>query len=130
MFESRRPFPLEPVKKRQKSPNPGELSSMLATLCSYEERFGPHHPQTLILMTQLGVAYSLAGQPDRARVLLERAVRDLARYIGPDCDARLQAMTALRDLYSAECGFERAGAIHREDINCEYPPLGKFIFNS
>jgi hypothetical protein len=92
MFESRRPSSPEPLTKRQKSPNPCELSSMLATLCSYENRFGPYHPQTLILMAQLGIAYWLAGQFNHARRLLERAVRDLARNVGRDCDARLQAM--------------------------------------
>jgi hypothetical protein len=142
MFESRRPSSMEPGPKNPKSPHPRDLPSMLATLCSYENQFGPRHPATLILMTQLGLAYWLSGQTDRARVLLESAVRDLGRYIGPDCDTRLQAMKALRDLYSAECDFDRAEAIQRElswshrgmeedeEANCEYSPLGKFIFHS
>lgn len=71
---------------------------MLATLCSYEDRFGPHHPQTLILMAQLGVAYWQAGRADLARPLLVNSVRDLAQHVGKDNASRLQAMAALRDL--------------------------------
>jgi hypothetical protein len=143
MFESRRRSSPEPDKERQESANPCALPSMLATLCSYENRFGPYHLQTLILMTQLGVAYWQAGQSDHARPLLEMAARDLARNFGRDCEARLQALTALRDLYSSECDFDRAEAIERElcvrqarmetneeGVNCEYSPLGKFIFHS
>jgi hypothetical protein len=143
MFESRRPSSMELSQKRPKSPTPDELLSMLATLCSYEARFGPNHPYTLILTTHLGGAYWRAGRSDRARVLLERAVRDLARYVGRDCDSRLQAMVALRHLYSSECDFERADAIRRElwacqaavetneeGVNCGYSPPGKFIFHS
>ncbi len=114
MFESCRPSSPEHAKKCRKSPNSCDLPSMLATLCSYEDRFGRYHSQTLILMTQLGVAYWQAGQFDRARPLLERAARDLARNFGRECDARLQALTALQDLYSTECDFDRAEAIRRE----------------
>ncbi len=134
---------MEPIKKRQKSPKPCELSSMLATLCSYEERFGPYHPQTLILMAQLGVAYWQAGQSDHARPLLERAARDLARKFGRDCEAQLRVLTALRNLYSTERDSDQAAVIRRElcelqkrmdinekDAHSEYSPLGKFIFHS
>jgi hypothetical protein len=143
MFESRRPSSLEPVTKRHKSPNPCELSGMLATLCSYEDRFGAYHPQTLILMAQLGIAYWRAGQFNHARPLLERAIWDLAHNVGWDCDARLQALAALRNLYSADCDFERAEAIQQElcacqrgtktdeeDANCEDSRRGKFIFHA
>jgi hypothetical protein len=115
---------------------------MLATLCSYEDRFCPCHPQTLILMTRLGITYWQVGQFDYARPLLETAVRDLGRKVGRDCEARLQAMTVLRDLFSAECDFERASAIERElvgqqegmkmdeeGIDFEYSSLGKFILS-
>lgn len=87
---------------------------MLATLCSCEDRFGRYHPQTLLLMTQLGVAYWQAGQSDHAPPLLERAARDLARNFGRECEPRLQALTGLRDLYFAEGDFDRAEAIRRE----------------
>jgi hypothetical protein len=112
---------------------------MLATLCSHENRFGPYHPQTMILMARLGVAYWQAGQFNHAE---ERSIRDLGGNVGRDCNARLQAMAALENLYAADCDFERAEAIQRElrasvgmetnkeGVNCEYSPLGKFIFRS
>jgi hypothetical protein len=37
--------------------DPNEIPSMLATLCSYECLFGPYHPQTLRLLTEVAVAY-------------------------------------------------------------------------
>jgi hypothetical protein len=55
---------------------------MVATLCCYENQFGPYHPITLRLMTEVGVEYARQGELDKARSLLERAVRDLARFLG------------------------------------------------
>ena len=74
-----------------------ELPSMLATLCSYENCFGPYHPQTLRLMTMVALALWQAGEP-QARPLLERAIRDLGRHLETDRELRLRAIAALRDL--------------------------------
>ena len=68
-----------------------DLPSMLSTLCSYENLFGPYHPQTLHLMVGAGLAFWHYGECTYARPLLERAVRDLGRYLGREHEARLSA---------------------------------------
>ena len=42
-------------------PEHQEISSMVATLCCYEERFGPYHPITLRLMTERGDSVATSG---------------------------------------------------------------------
>ena len=59
-------------------------------------------PQTLNLMVQVAGAYRKAGILEPARLLLERAVRDIGRYLGQNHDLRLAAMAALRDLPTAQ----------------------------
>jgi eukaryotic-like serine/threonine-protein kinase len=98
---------------------------MLATLCSYESRFGPYHPQTLCMMTHLGAAYWQAGEPRRARPLLERAVRDLGRHLGESHDLRLSALTTLRDLFVAQGDYQRAASIQKELLECQTQRLGR-----
>jgi hypothetical protein len=101
-----------------------ELPGMLATLCSYESCFGPYHPQTLCLMTQVAVAYWQAGEPEQARPLLEKAVNDLRRHLGRNQDLRLRAIATLRDLYMAQRDYERAGVAQRELLECQIQRLG------
>jgi hypothetical protein len=98
---------------------------MLATLWSYESRFGPYHPQTLCLMTHLGAAYWQAGELRRARPLLERAVRDLARHLGEGHDLRLRALATLRDLFVAQGEYQRAACIQKEMLECQTQRLGR-----
>jgi len=100
-----------------------DLKGMLATLCSYENCFGPYHPQTLRLMTQVAIAYWQAGEPG-ARPLLERAVRDLGRHLGADHDLRLRALAALRDLFVAQRDYESAASAQRELLGCQTHRLG------
>jgi eukaryotic-like serine/threonine-protein kinase len=101
-----------------------ELPSMFATLCSYESIFGPYHPQTLRLMTQVAIAYWHAEEADSARPLLERAVRDVGRCLGRDHEMRLRAMVALRDLFIAQSDYEQAGTVQRELLECQTLRLG------
>ena len=91
-----------------------DLLSMLSTLCSYQNLFGPFHPYTLHLMAEAGVVFWQYGECVYARPLLERAVRDLGRYLGREHEARLRAITALRDLLMNEGDYERARAIQTE----------------
>jgi hypothetical protein len=101
-----------------------ELQSMLATLCYYQDCFGPYHPHTLRLMTQVGIAYSQAGEQPVARGLLERVVRDLGRVLGADHDLRLRAIAALRDLFVSQGDYERAVSVQRELLECQTQCLG------
>jgi hypothetical protein len=103
---------------------PAELASMLATLCSYENGFGPYHPQTLCLMVQVASAYWQAGEPGRARPLLERVVRDLGRFLDRDHDLRLRALATLRDLLVAQRDFGRAASVQTELLECQIRHLG------
>jgi tetratricopeptide (TPR) repeat protein len=101
-----------------------ELPGLLAALCYYQDCFGPYHPQTLRLMTQLGIAYSQAGEQPLAKVLLERVVRDLARILGADHELRLRAIAALRDLFVAQGDYERAVSVQKELLECQLSRLG------
>jgi hypothetical protein len=76
------------------------------------------------LMTQVAIAHWHAGENNRARILLERAVRDLGRNLGRDYDLRLRALTTLRDLLIAQGDYERAGAIQGELLECQVQRLG------
>jgi tetratricopeptide (TPR) repeat protein len=101
-----------------------ELPSMLATLCSYENWFGPYHPQTLCLMAQVAFAYCQAGEFDYARPLLERAIRDLGRHVCRDHELRLRAIAILKDFFVAQGDYERAEAFQRELLECHVQRLG------
>jgi hypothetical protein len=98
---------------------------MLATLCSYENWFGPYHPQTLHLMAEVGIACWHAGEPLYARPLLERAVRDLGRHLGADHDLRLRVLATLRDLFLGESDSERAASVQKEIVECRAQRLGR-----
>jgi hypothetical protein len=56
-------------------------------------------------MVELGEALRENGDRDRARPLLERAVRDLGCFLDRDYDPRLRAIASLRDLLSAEYDY-------------------------
>lgn len=76
-------------------------------------------------MTHLGAAYWQAGEPRRARPLLERAVRDLARHLGEGHDLRLRALATLRDLFVAQGDYRRAASIQTEMLECQTQRLGR-----
>ena len=95
-----------------------DLPSMLSTLCSYENLFGPYHPCTLRLTAEAGLAFWHYGECAYARPLLERAIRDLGRFLGREHEARLRAIVGLRDLLLNEGDYERAQAIQAELLEC------------
>lgn len=92
---------------------------MVATLCSYESMFGPHHPQTLRLMVEVGAAYLDRGQFGPAECLLERAIVDLGRFLGREHDARLRGIRFLRDLCVSRGDLARAQLLDREILESE-----------
>ena len=102
-----------------------ELPSMMATLCSYESWLGPYHPQTLALTVQIAIAYWRVGEPNRARPLLERTIRDLGRHLGPGHDLRMWAMSALREILVAQRDYGRAGEVQGEILECRIQCLGR-----
>jgi hypothetical protein len=113
-----RNWPLESEQDRT------ELSSMLATLFSYESLFGPNHPQTLQLMAEVGIALCRSGQLDDAQPLLERGVHDLERVLGRNHDLRLRILAALRDLFVRRGAYHRAAAVQKELLHCRSERFG------
>jgi hypothetical protein len=74
-----------------------EIPSMMATLCSYENCFGPYHPQTLALMTEVAAAFWRNGDARLARRLLERVIASVA----PECEMRARAFGLLSEILLA-----------------------------
>jgi hypothetical protein len=70
------------------------ISSMIATLCSYENCFGPYHPQTLTLTMELAAALWHSGDANSARRLLERVIHDAPE----DSELRSRAKMILGDI--------------------------------
>jgi Tetratricopeptide repeat len=100
------------------------LPAMLATLCSYENSFGPYHPQTLGLMANVAIACWQAGEIQYARPLLERAVADLARHLDRHHQLRLRAIATLKDVLLAQREYDRAVALEKELLECQTERLG------
>jgi hypothetical protein len=87
---------------------------MLATLCSYEERFGPCSLYTLRLAGLVAAEFGRIGDTIRARGLLEQVVRNAARAPGPGRQLRIDALIGLRELLLAEGETARAADVQRE----------------
>jgi hypothetical protein len=79
---------------------------MVAMLCCYENQFGPYHPMTLRVMTEVGAEYGRQGDLEKARCLLERAVRDLTRFLGADHPATQAAAAELAWISPGRSGGE------------------------
>jgi hypothetical protein len=92
---------------------------MLATLCSYESRFGPYHPHTLQLMIAVGTKFANHGDAPRARLFLERAVADLSRVSDRHSESRRRALLILRELAERDGDKPRTRAIDTELLTCE-----------
>ena len=101
-----------------------ELVSMAATLCSYENWFGPYHPQTLCLLTELAVAYGQYGDFESACGFLERAIRDVGRNLGRNHEFRLRALAALRDLSIQRRDYEQAGGAQKDLVQSRLEVFG------
>jgi hypothetical protein len=101
-----------------------ELPAMFAALCSYEDMFGPYHPQTLRLMVEVGIACVEKEEVGPARCLLARASRDLCTTLGRDHEVRVRAIEALRDLFVRLAEWERAIDAQRELVECQTRRFG------
>jgi len=91
-----------------------DLPAMLATLGSYDHMFGPRHSQTLTLAAHIAEVVLGLGQPQAARTLLERVVRDLNRTHA----TRVSALRTLRDLLIEQAEIEKAAAVQAEISEC------------
>lgn len=97
---------------------------MLATLCSYEGLFGPHHPQTLVLTTVLGEALCASGDRALGKRLLERAVLDLTKHHGRHHVVRLRALRAWSIVLRQDGDWSAALPVQRELLDCQTHLLG------
>jgi hypothetical protein len=91
-----------------------DLPAMLATLGSYDHMFGPRHVQTLSLAAHIAEVLRGLGQPQTARTLLERVVRDLNRTHA----TRVSALRTLRDVVLDQADFAKAIAVQTEISEC------------
>jgi hypothetical protein len=91
-----------------------DLPAMLATLGSYDHMFGPRHVQTLSLAAHIAEVLRRLGQPQTARTLLERVVRDLNRTHA----IRVSALRTLRDVVWEQADFAKAIAVQTEITEC------------
>jgi hypothetical protein len=101
-----------------------DLPAMRATLCSYENWFGPYHPNTLRMLVEAGVAHAEHGELGTARRLFEHAIRDLGRTLGWEHDLRLRAMGALREVCARQGDWARAAEAQRELLECQTRRFG------
>ncbi len=67
---------------------------MMATLACYEGMFGPYHPQTLALTTELAVALCASGKSSEGKRLLELAIGDLTKHHGRHHPVLIRALDA------------------------------------
>lgn len=91
-----------------------DLPAMLATLGCYDNVFGPRHSQTLTLAAHIAEVVLGLGQPQAARTLLERVVRDLNRTHA----TRVSALRTLRDLCIEQADMAKAAAVQNEISEC------------
>ena len=100
------------------------LPSMLCTLYSYADHFGPEHFQTLNLLATIGISYSQTGNLDEAQRVLERAVVGASRSLGIHHDLYRRALTGLVDVYVAQGNFERAAHAQKELLDATVSCFG------
>jgi hypothetical protein len=93
----------------------GDLPSMISTLNSYENMFGPYHLQTLVLTARIAQALWAAGETRNAQRLLEYSAKHLDRY-GDAHAVRVSTLIALRELLLEQPDFEKAIAVQREIV--------------
>lgn len=113
----------EGLDRHEQAAAPGQvqqsdLPGMIATLYTYEDWFGPYHPQTLRLMTEIALMLWASRDIVRARPLLERTARDCGRYFGREWEPRARLLAALRDLYLEQAEAEKASAVQKELWEC------------
>lgn len=95
-----------------------DLPAMIATLGSYDRMFGPRHITTLSLAAHIAEVLWGLGQPQTARSLLERVVRDLKQSAGRTHARRISALRALKDLLVEQSDLAGAITIQTEISEC------------
>jgi hypothetical protein len=95
-----------------------DLPAMIATLGSYDRQFGPRHITTLSLTAHIAKVLWSIGEPETARSLLERVVRDLNQSVSRTNVTRVAALCSLRDLLVGQPDIPGAIAVQTEIREC------------
>jgi serine/threonine protein kinase/lipopolysaccharide biosynthesis regulator YciM len=85
---------------------------------------GPDHPDTLVAMNNLAVAYQDAGRLEDARRLLEEALEVMKAKLGPDHESTLSCMNNLASVYTSFGQLGRAIALHEQAVETRRVRLG------
>ncbi len=101
-----------------------DIQTLVTTLSSYTDRLGPHHPQTLLAASELGVAFWSAGDHNRAIGLLDRALDYLTSSLGEEHPTRVEVLRTLGQIMFELRALEEASAIHREILECRIRHAG------
>jgi tetratricopeptide (TPR) repeat protein len=91
---------------------------------TFTVRLGPDHPDTLMSMNNLAVAYRAAGKPDRALPLLEEALALARSRLGLDHPDTLKCMNNLAVAYQANGKLDRALPLFEETFALRRSRLG------
>jgi eukaryotic-like serine/threonine-protein kinase len=101
-----------------------DLQALVSTLGSYQDLFGPYHPQTLAVTTVLAVELCASGRRMDGRRLLERAVVDLTKYHGKHHPLRMRALEEWSVLLCQEREWHAVLPVQRELLDCRTHVLG------
>ena len=93
---------------------PQDVLGMAATVTSYDQVFGPDHPQTLAVIVHFGRAIWRCGYPGRGRQLLERASLSLSRRLPREHSITLLVLGTLGQLLFEQGDFCGAYVIQRD----------------
>jgi len=104
------------IHDRMENTSITDLPGMIATLCSYEEHWGPCSLHTLRLAMLVAEELERIGERAASRMLLERVVRDSAHALGAGHELRMDALIRLREVCLAAGDSTRALAAQREII--------------
>jgi hypothetical protein len=97
---------------------PGEIRELVAALELSEDRLGPYHPGTLMVVNKLAIAFWRAGEIDRAIGLLEQALEHLTSSVGAEHPTRVDTLSVLGRIMFDQHHAEQAGVILREVLEC------------
>jgi tetratricopeptide (TPR) repeat protein len=92
----------------------GDVLTLLDTLESHTDLFGPHHPLTLDAVHRLAMALWATGDIGGAAGLLEEVLDRATSHLGIEHPLRVEILASLGEMMFEQHRLEQAGEIHRE----------------
>jgi tetratricopeptide (TPR) repeat protein len=102
----------------------GDVLTLLDTLESHTDLFGPQHPRTLDAVHQLAMALWSAGDIGGAAGLLEEVLDRATSHLGIEHPLRIEILTSLGEMMFEQHRLEQAGEIHREVLESRIRQAG------